>query len=67
MLHWLKFNKRLFAAGKLPTNRVERFRNLLNKADELRRINQYSYFNDVDSSSSESLSNNLPGLMVNPL
>ena len=45
MLNWLKYNKKLLACHKLPANREAMFAELLAKAKDLRRLNQYAYVN----------------------
>ena len=44
MVNWIKYNKRLYARGLMLPERRELFRQYLEKAGELRRLNQYSYF-----------------------
>ena len=43
MLNWMKYNKKLKAAGKLPANREEKFNELLALTEKYRKVNQYSY------------------------
>ena len=38
---WLKHNKKLYKAGELKSDRVEKFRELLALMDRWRRKNQY--------------------------
>lgn len=40
-LNWLKHNRKLYTAGMLKENRVERFRTLLELCEKYRRVNQY--------------------------
>lgn len=39
--NWLKHNKKLYKAGELKSDRVEKFRELLALMDRWRRKNQY--------------------------
>ena len=41
MLNWLKANRKALNAGKMKTDRVEKFRNLLELTEQYRRKNQY--------------------------
>ena len=41
MLNWIKYNKKLIARDKLSAQRVQLFRQLLERADECRHLNQY--------------------------
>jgi len=41
MLNWLKANRKVLNAGKVKTNRVERFKELLALMEQYRRKNQY--------------------------
>jgi len=41
MLNWLKANRKALNAGKMKTERVEKFRKLLEMTDRYRRKNQY--------------------------
>ena len=41
MLNWLKANRKALNAGKMKTERVEKFRNLLEMTEQYRRKNQY--------------------------
>lgn len=43
MLNWIKYNKKLVARHELPADRQEKFKTLLQTADEFRRVNQYAY------------------------
>lgn len=43
MLNWLKYQKKRYAQGKLSSNRIERFKHLLEVADHYLRKNQYAY------------------------
>ena len=38
---WLKHNRKLYNAGTLKAERVEKFERLLAKCEEYKRINQY--------------------------
>ena len=40
-LNWLKHNRKLYAAGVLKEDRVERFKLMLEKIEEYKRVNQY--------------------------
>lgn len=40
-LNWLKHNRKLYAAGLLKENRVEKFKELLALAEKYKRKNQY--------------------------
>jgi hypothetical protein len=41
MLNWLKANRKVMNAGKMKTERVEKFRKLLEMTEQYRRKNQY--------------------------
>lgn len=41
MLNWLKANRKMMNAGKMKTERVEKFNELLAKMEEYKRVNQY--------------------------
>ena len=41
-LNWMKHNRKLFAAGLLKEDRVEKFKKLLELFEKYRRINQYT-------------------------
>ena len=41
MLNWLKANRKTLNAGKMKTERVEKFRKLLEMTEQYRRKNQY--------------------------
>ena len=41
MLNWLKANRKALNAGKLKSERVEKFRKLLELTEQYRRKNQY--------------------------
>ena len=43
MINWLKYNKKMMTANKLPTERVERFNHLLQRLKHYQRLNQYTY------------------------
>ena len=40
-LNWLKANRKVLNAGKMKTDRVEKFRKLLEMTEQNRRKNQY--------------------------
>ena len=40
-LNWMKHNRRLYTAGMLKENRVERFRTLLELCEKYKHKNQY--------------------------
>ena len=40
-LNWLKANRKVMNAGKMKAERVEKFRKLLEMAEQYRRKNQY--------------------------
>lgn len=40
-LNWIKHNRKLFAAGELKPDRVEKFKELLALVEENKRVNQY--------------------------
>ena len=41
MLNWVKANRKVMNAGKMKTERVERFKELLALMEQYRRKNQY--------------------------
>ena len=41
MLNWLKANRKHLNAGSLKPERVEKFKELLAKVEEYKRVNQY--------------------------
>ena len=41
MLNWVKANRKVLNAGKMKTDRVERFKELLALMEQYRRKNQY--------------------------
>ena len=41
MLNWVKANRKVLNAGKMKTERVEKFRKLLELTEQYRRKNQY--------------------------
>ena len=41
MLNWIKANRKVLNAGKMKTDRVEKFRKLLEMTEQYRRKNQY--------------------------
>ena len=43
LLNWLKYNRKALRQGRMPEQRVERFRELLVMAERVRRINQYAH------------------------
>ena len=40
-LNWMKHNRKLYAAGEMKPERIERFEILLELAEKYRRVNQY--------------------------
>lgn len=40
-LNWLKHNRKVFAAGEMKGERVERFKELMELSERYRRKNQY--------------------------
>ena len=45
-LNWIKHNRKLYAAGDLKSERVEKFRKLLEMSEQYRRKNQYEQMAD---------------------
>ncbi|MDE5739681.1 MAG: helicase associated domain-containing protein [Bacteroidaceae bacterium] len=43
MLNWLKYQKKRMAQGKMKPERIDRFKQLLEVADQYLRKNQYAY------------------------
>lgn len=41
MLNWLKANRKALNAGKMKSDRVERFKELLAMMEQYKRVNQY--------------------------
>ena len=41
MLNWLKANRKVYNAGKMKDERVEKFRKLLELTEQYKRKNQY--------------------------
>ena len=41
MLNWVKANRKALNAGKMKTERIEKFRKLLEMTEQYRRKNQY--------------------------
>ena len=41
MLNWLKANRKVLNAGRMKSERVEKFRRLMEKMEQYRRKNQY--------------------------
>ena len=41
-LNWLKHNRKLYAAGEMKGERVERFKELLTLAEQNKHVNQYT-------------------------
>lgn len=41
-LNWMKHNRKLYAAWEMKPERVEKFKVLLEKCEEYRRVNQYA-------------------------
>ena len=42
MLNWLKANRKVLNAGKMKSDRVEKFKELLKMTEQYRRKNQYA-------------------------
>lgn len=40
-LNWLKYNRKLYAAGEMKEERVEAFKRLIMLSEKYRRVNQY--------------------------
>ena len=40
-LNWMKHNRKLYAAGEMKEDRVEKFKKLLELSEKYRRKNQY--------------------------
>lgn len=40
-LNWLKHNRKLFTAGEMKEDRVEKFRELMELSEKYKRLNQY--------------------------
>ena len=40
-LNWLKHNRKLYAAGEMKGERVEKFKELMELSEEYKRVNQY--------------------------
>ena len=40
-LNWLKHNRKLYVAGEMKQERVEKFKELLSLAEQYKRVNQY--------------------------
>ena len=40
-LNWLKHNRKLFAAGEMKPERVDKFKELLALCEEFKRVNQW--------------------------
>lgn len=43
MLNWLKYQKKRMVQGKMKPERIDRFKQLLEVADQYLRKNQYAY------------------------
>lgn len=41
MLNWLKANRKVMNKGEMKEERVEKFKELLDKMDEYKRVNQW--------------------------
>ena len=41
MLNWLKHNRKLYVAGEMKQERVEKFKEFLSLAEQYKRVNQY--------------------------
>ena len=39
--NWIKYNKKLYVAGEMKGERIEKFEKLLSLCEEYRRVNQY--------------------------
>ncbi len=42
LLNWLKHNRKVYAAGEMKEDRVEKFRELLALCEKYKRVNQYT-------------------------
>lgn len=42
MHNWIKYNKKVMNKGLMPAQRLNKFQKLLAKAEQYRRLNQYS-------------------------
>lgn len=40
--NWMKHNRKLYAAGEMKLERVEKFRELMEMMERYRRVNQYA-------------------------
>lgn len=40
-LNWLKYNRKLYAAGEMKEERVEAFKRMIMLSEKYRRVNQY--------------------------
>ena len=40
-LNWLKHNKKLYAAGEMKEDRIEKFKELMELSEKYKRVNQY--------------------------
>lgn len=40
-LNWLKHNRKLYAAGEMKEDRVEKFEKLMELSEKYKRVNQY--------------------------
>ena len=40
-LNWLKHNRKLYAAGEMKEDRVEKFMKLIELSEKYKRVNQY--------------------------
>lgn len=41
-LNWLKHNRKLYAAGEMKPERVDKFKEMLALCDKYKRVNQYT-------------------------
>lgn len=48
MWNWFKHNKKLLNKGLLPPDRKESFEELLKRAEQVQRVNQYAYAKESD-------------------
>lgn len=40
-LNWMKHNRKLYAAGEMKEERVEKFKELMELSEKYKRVNQY--------------------------
>ncbi|MBQ8047921.1 MAG: hypothetical protein IJ196_08360 [Prevotella sp.] len=48
MVNWMKYNKKLLAAGRMSAERAVQFRYLLEVAEKYRMVNQHSYVHTTE-------------------